>query len=175
MPKQRTQPVLFSSKASLRGQGASRPKPRQQNVLLKTEIVFLLSNGAPLRGQSNGNKPATNFLEMGHHFQAKATATNRTPLRRKQQQQTVLLSSEAPLLGQSNGNNSYLFTGTPRRHQSNGTKSYFLALGHRFGREQIVLRSSGARLQGQRNDEKLYFLALRHCFEANATARNRTS
>ena len=46
----------------------SRPKQRQQ--------IVHLSIGAPLRGQSNGNK--SQISALGHHFEAKATATNRT-------------------------------------------------------------------------------------------------
>ena len=45
-----------------------RPEQRQQ--------IVLLSTGASLRGQNNGNK--SYFFALGHHFEAKTTATNRT-------------------------------------------------------------------------------------------------
>ena len=114
--------------------------------------------------QSNGNK--SYFLALEHHFEAKATATSRRPYqwgttsRPKQRQQIVHLSAGAPL-----------------RNQSNGNKSDFLLLVHRFETKQpppIVHLSTGAPLRDQINGNKSYFLALGHHFEIKATATNRT-
>ena len=60
-----TAPKLASSKWST----TSRPKERQQIVHLRIE--------APLRGLGNRNKP--HISAPGHHFETKATTTNRTP------------------------------------------------------------------------------------------------
>ena len=151
-----------------------RPKPRQQ--------IAHLRKWAPLRGQSNGNKSC--IIALGHHFETKATATNRTSWnwgttsRPKQRQQIVHLRNGAPL-----------------RDQSNGNKSYMLALGHHFEtkatatnrtsihwgtasrpkqRQQTVHLSIGATRRGQSNGNKSYILALGRHFEAKATATNRT-
>ena len=121
---------------------ASRPKQRQQIIHLRI--------GAPLKHQSNGN--TSYILALGHHFETKATATNRTSWhwgttstpKPKQRQQIVHLSIGAPL-----------------RDQRNGNKSYILALGHHP--------------RDQSNDNKSIILALGHHFETKATATNRTS
>ena len=141
---------------------------------------------------------------MGHHFEAKATATNRT------------LSIGAPLRDQSNGNKSHILEwghhfetkatatnrtsfhwgttsrpkqrqqivhlsiGAPLRDQSNGNKSYVFALGHHFETKATATNRTsfhwGKILRGQSNGNKSYILALRHHVEpAKATATNRTS
>ena len=92
----------------------------------------------------------------------------------KQRQQIVLLT-----------------TGAPLRDRSNGSKWYFLALGHHFEttatathrtsshwgttsrpkqRQQIAHLSAGAPLRDQNNGNQPYFLALVHHFETKATA-----
>ena len=93
-PKQRQQIVNTSIGAPLRDQSngnksyilapgtTSRPKQRQQIAYLsigrpqQRQQIVHLSIGAPLRGQSNGSK--SYILALEHHFEAKATATNRT-------------------------------------------------------------------------------------------------
>ena len=109
-------PLLWfrSGAAMLR---TSRPKQRQQIVRLRI--------GALRRDQSDGNKSFV--LALGHHFETKAMATNRTSLHR---------SATSRL---SNGNKSYILelakaTATnpsflhwaPLRDQSNGNRSYLL-------------------------------------------------
>ena len=71
----------------------------------------------------------------------------------------------------------HLSIGSPLRDQSNGNKSYVLALGFHFitkQRQQIVYLSIGAPLRGQSNGNKSHFLAVVHHFETKTTARNRT-
>ena len=87
---------------------------------------------------------------LGHHLEAKATAANRTSKhwattwRSKRGQQIVHHGIEAPF-----------------RDQSNGIKSYILALAHLF--------------QAKAAGNKSYILALGHLFVSEATATNRTS
>ena len=50
------------------GDTISRPKQRQQQIL-----YVRIGDQSPLRDQCNGN-----IFELGHHFETKATATNRT-------------------------------------------------------------------------------------------------
>ena len=135
----------------------SRPKQRQQ--------IVHLCIGAPLRDQSNGNK--SYILELGHHFESEATATNRTSYnwgttsRPKQRQQIVHLSIGAPL-----------------RDQSNGNKSHILALGHHPETKATATNrtlSIGAPLRDQSHGNKSHILEWGHHFETKATATNRTS
>ena len=139
--------------------------------------------GTPLRDQSNGNK--SYILALGHHFETKATATNRTSWnwgttsRPKQRTQIVHLSIGAPLRDQSNGNKSYILalghyfetkaTSTNRTSWNWGTTSRPKPL------QQIAHLNIGAPLRDQSNGNKSYILALGHHLEAKATATNRTS
>ena len=141
------------------------------------------SIGAPLRDQSNGNKSC--ILAMGHHFQTKATATNRTSQnggtasRPKQRQQIVHLNIGAPLRVHSNGNKSYISdlgrsiqnkaTATNRTSKIWGTTS------RPKQQQKLAHPSIGAALGGQSIGNKSYILALGHHFETKATATNRTS
>ena len=88
----------------------SRPRHLKQ-------IVHLCA-GAPLRDQDTGNK--SYILELGHHFETKTPATNRTSScwgttsKPRHRQQIVYLSAGAPL-----------------RDKDTEIKSYILMLGHR--------------------------------------------
>ena len=131
----------------------SRPRHRQQ--------IEHLSAGAPLRDQDTGNKsyilvlgqhltmtPASNILVLGHHFETKTPATNRTSQcwgttsRPRHRQQTAHLSEGAPL---------------PRH------------------RQQIVHLSAGAPLRDKDTENKSYILMLGHRSETQTPATNRTS
>ena len=134
-------------------------KPRNGN---KTYILAFEHH--PLRDQSNGNK--SYILALGHHFAAKATTTNRTskhlgttskPKQRptnhtskdwgttwkpKQRQQIVHQSIGPPLGSQSNGNKTFIMALGHHFDQSNGSKSYIKALGHHLEAKAMATNRS---------------------------------
>ena len=164
-----------TNRTSQHGGATSRPKQRQQ--------IVHLSIGAPLRDQSNGNK--SYMLDLGHHFETKATATNRTSWnwgttsKPKQRQQVVHLSIGAPLRDQSNGNKSYIYSlghhFETKATATNRTSFHWGTTSRPKQRQQIVHLSIGAPLRDQSNGNKSYILAFGHHFEAKATATNRAS
>ena len=105
----------------------SRPRHWQQNVHLRA--------GAPLRDQDTGNN--SYILMLGHHFETKTPATNRTSQcwgttsRPRHRQRIVHLSAGAPLRDQDTGNKSYILV-LGLRDQDTSNKSYILVLGHHF-------------------------------------------
>ena len=196
---------------SLKWGTASRPKQRQQIVHPSIE--------APLRNQSNDNKPYSLalehhlenenndepcVLEFGHHFETKATATNRTHDQSNSNKSLALLETKAtatnrtsshrgPLRDQSNNNKSHILA---LADESNGNKSHILALWHHFEakatatnhtslnwgtssrpkqRQQIVHLRIGAPLRNQSNGNKSYIFSTGHHFKTKATPTNRTS
>ena len=119
----------------------SRPRHRQQIVHLSAGAPLRrhqqqnvhLSDGAPLRDQDTGNK--SYILVLGHHFETKTPATNRTfscwgtTSRPRHRQQIVHLSAGAPLR-RHRQQNVHLSAGPPLRGQDTGNKSYIFVLGH---------------------------------------------
>ena len=119
----------------------------------------------PLRNQSNSNKSYP--LALRKYFEAKATATNHTSAnwgtasKPKQRQQIVNTSIGAPL-----------------RNQSNGNKSYILALGTTSKpkqRQQIVHLSIGAPWRPKQRSQIVHLSIGGHHFESRAKATNRIS
>ena len=102
-----------------------------------------LRREAPLRDQSNGSK--SNILALAHHFEAKATVTNRfwgTTSRLKQRQHIVI---GAPLRNQSNGNKLFILAlAHQTQDQSNGNSLYILVWGHHFEAKAIANHGIGA-------------------------------
>ena len=169
----------------------SRPRHRQQ--------IAHLSAGAPLRDQDTGNK--SYILVLGHHFETKTPATNRTSYfwgttsRPRHRQRIVHLSAGAPLRDQDTGNKSYILvlghqfeTKTPATNRTSscwGTTSkprHRRQIVHlRAGaplprhRQQIVHLSAGAPLRDKDTEIKSYRLMQGHCSETKTPATNRTS
>ena len=125
----------------------SRPRHREQ--------IVHLSAGAPLRDQDTGNK--SYILVLGHHFETKTPATNRTcwcwgtTSRSRHRQRIVHLSAGAPL-----------------RDQETGNKSYISVLGHHFETKTPATNrtsSCGTPLQNQDTSNRSYIFVREHHFQ----------
>ena len=172
----------------------SRPRHRHQ--------IVHLSAGAPLRDQDTGNK--SYILVLGHHFETKTPATNRTCLcwgttsRSRHRQRIVHLSAGAPLRDQDTGNKSYISvlghhfeTKTPATKR---TSSCWGTTSKPRHRQQIVHLRAGAPLPRHRQQNrtsqcwgttsrqrhrnhtgnKSYILVLGHHFETKTPATEQT-
>ena len=135
---------------------------------------------------------------LGHHFETKTPATNRTCLcwgsssRSRQRQRIVHLSARAPLLDQDTSNKSYISvlghhfeTKTPATNRTSqfwGTTSrqrhrkqiMHLNVGASL-RQQIVHFSAGAPLRHHDTSNKSCILVLEHHFETKKPAIIRKS
>ena len=96
---------------------------------------------------------------MGHHLEA------------KKRQQNVHLSIGPPPRGQSNGNKSYIMA---LRHHLEA-KAWGTTWKPRNGNKTYILAFEHHPLRDQSNGNKSYILALGHHFAAEATTTNRTS
>ena len=103
-------------------------------------------SGAVERHFENEINDESCVLEFGHHFEIKATATNRAPLHWEN-------------------------TSRPKQRQTNPTSSNWRTASKPKQRQQIVNNNTSKPKQWN----KSYILALRHHFETKATATNRTS
>ena len=146
-----------------------------------------LSTGAPLRDQDTGNK--SYILLLGHHFETKTPATNRTSScwgttsKPRHRRQIVHLRAGAPLprhrqqiVSQCWGTTSRqrhrnqiipLNAGALLRDQDTGNKSYILVLGHHFETKTPAT--------DQDTGNKSYIFVLGHQIETKTPATNRTS
>ena len=153
----------------------SRPKQRQQ--------VVHLSDGPPRPDQRHGNK--SYFLEWGHRFEAKATATNRTSQHWRstsspqQRQQIVHLrfGAQHPEKKKATNRASKLWdtTSRPKQQQKFAHPSIGAALGGQSIGNKSYISALGHHFENQGNVTKSYILVLGHRFEAKATTTNRTS
>ena len=106
-----------------------------QNFTRQRKQIVHLSAGAPLRNKDTGNK--SYILVLGHHFETKTPATNRTSScwgttsKPRHRRQIVHLRAGAPL-PRHRQQIVHLSAGAPLRDQDTGNKSYIFVLGHHF-------------------------------------------